>query len=322
MDTNDLRRVIRAELDARRLSPGAGDYAYQRDCNEYPFYGVTGAANLYAELGFDFGGYEERRAWCARINAFQGPDGTYDCVSGPEHAAAMAILALNILGGQPARAVRRLAPLEPSALDAWLNGLDWARSTHKAFWGAVSPILASGFGDARWVATLRRNVESRINPEHPLRLWSAADDDPPWRVISCLYHVLAGYDAAFIPYPLPTLLWDRLRSLNYEQTRGALHRTFCTDFDYAWMLDRLSHQLPERFAEAHRRCQILFDGMLAEWHDDRERMLRATTHDLYCQCIGWALFQRLLPERFTGPALQDTLNAPWLYRLPGPAWVS
>ncbi len=321
MDTNDLRRVIRDELETRRLSTAQGDYAYRRENNEHPLYGVTGAVNLFAELGFDFGGIVNRAAWCDRVNAFQRQDGTFECVSGPEHAAAMAILALNILGGRPARPVRHLAPMDSSELDSWLNRMDWDRSTHKEFCCAVSPLLASGFCDARWIETMRRNVESRIDPKQPLRLWSGADDDPPWRVISCMYHVLSGYDAAFIPYPMPSFLWDRLSSIHYEKTRNDHSRTFCTDFDYACMLDRLSHQAPEYSEEVFQRCNIVLDLMIGEWHDERERMLSATTHELYCQCIGWAVYQRLLPDRFTGPGLQDTLNAPWLYRLPNPEWV-
>jgi hypothetical protein len=321
MDTNDLRRVMGDELQARRLSPAAGDYAYGRESNEHPLYGVTGATNLYAELGFDFGGLEERAAWCDRINAFQSENGTFDCVSGPQHAAAMAILALNILGGRPARAIRHLAPMEIPALHTWLDQMDWVHSTHKEFCCAVSPILASGFCDVRWIAAMRSNVESRIDLEHPLRIWSGSEDNPPWRVISCIYHVLSAYDVALIPYPQPALIWDRLSSLNYEQTRNDHSRTFCTDFDYACLLDRLCQQMPERFVEAHRRFTKVLDLMIVEWHDERERMLSANTHHLYCQCIGWAVYQRLLPDRFTGPPLRDTLNVPWLYRLPGPEWV-
>ncbi len=320
-DTIELRRIMREELSSRRLSTAAGDYAYRRGGNEHPLYGVTGAANLYAELGFDFGGLEKRGEWCRRINAFQQQDGTFNCVSGPEHAAAMSILALNILGRHPARPVRHLAPVQAAALDAWLNRMDWSGSTHKEFCSAVSPILAGGLHDANWIETLRGNVESRLDPGRPLRVWSGSEDDPAWRVISCMYHVLSGYDAAYIPYPRPAFLWDRLSVLNYEKTRNDQRRTFCTDFDYAWMLNRLGHQMPERFPEINRRCNLILDMMIAEWNEDRERMLGATTHELYCQCIGWALYQGMLPERFKGPALQDTLNAPWLYRLPGIEWV-
>jgi hypothetical protein len=321
-DTAELRAVMRGELESRRLSPAPGDYAYTRDANEHPLYGVTGAANLYAELGFDFGGWTARQAWCDRINAFQQPDGTFTCVSGPEHAAAMAILALNLLGGRPARPVRHLAPLDPAAFETWLNRMNWAGSTHKEFCCGVCPILASGFHDARWLETLRRNVESRLDPGQPRRLWSGSDRDPAWRVISCLYHVLSGYDAAWLPYPQPELLWDRLSSLHYEQTRDDGKRTDCTDFDYGWMLIRLSHQLPDRFPEVVRRGHAVLDRMIAEWREDRARMLSSTTHGLYCQCIGWAVYQALLPDRFRGPPLLDTLNAPWLYRLPGPEWLS
>ncbi len=322
MDTNDLRRIIRDELELRRLSPAPGDYACQRDANPHPLYGIIGAANLYAELGFDFGSLDERHAWCQRIQAFQSPDGAFDSVSGPEHAAAMAIIALNILGGRPARPVRHLAPLDPAALHAWLDQMDWEHTTHKEFCCAVSPVLASGFCDAAWITTLRQNVDSRLDPRQPMRIWSASDDDPPWRVISCMYHVLAAYDAAYIPYPMPQLLWNRLRTLDYEHTRNDQPRTACTDFDYAWMLDRLSHQIPEHFPQSHSRCNTILDLMIAEWHDDRERMLGATTLDLYCQCIGWALYQRMLPDRFTGPPLQDTLNAPHLHRLPNREWIA
>lgn len=321
-DTVELRRSMRTELERRRLSPAPGDYSYNRDNNDAPFYGVIGAVNLHAELGFDFGGPAERRAWIDRINSFQTADGSFDCVSGPEHAAAMAIIALNLLGGQPARPVRHLAPLRATELDAWLNRMNWTDSTHKEFWGAVSPILASGFGDAEWVTILCRNVGNRISPEQPLQTWCRAGESKSKRVISCIYHVLSAFDAAFLPYPHPHLIWDRLAALDYERTRNDHIRTCCTDFDYAWVLYRLCHQLPGRFAEFHERCNAVLDRMITEWREDREGMLKATTHELYCQCIGWAVYQNILPERFSGPALMDTLNAPWLYRLPGPEFVA
>jgi hypothetical protein len=322
MDTFALRGIMREELAGRRLSSAPGDYAFMRDSDENVLYGVTGAANLYAELGFDFGSFADREAWCERINSFQTADGTFDCVSGPEHGAAMAILALNILGGRPARPVRHLAPLNPTELEAWLDDMDWSGSTHKEFCSAVSPILASGFYDTAWRETMCANVGGRLDPAHPMQVWCPPGDVPAWRVVSCIYHVVSGYDQAFVPYPKPRLIWDRLTALEYERKRNDQQRTCCTDFDYAWIVNRLCRQLPEYHQEAHRRYNATLDKMIEEWHDDRERMLSASTHDLYCECIGWALYQRLLPERFTGPGLLDTLNAPWLYRLPDPDWVA
>lgn len=318
----ELRRVLWEELQQRRLSDAPGDYAYQRDGNPAPMYGVTGAANLFAELGFDFGCFDNRQAWCDRINAFQQSDGTYNCVSGPEHAASMAILALNILGGHPARPVRHLAPLDPERLNDWLNLMDWTGTTHKEFCGAVGPVLASGFGDAAWLDVLRINVEERIDPEQPLRIWSGCDTDPPWRVISCIYHVLCVYDAGALPYPYPALIWDRLMGLDYERTRNAYTRTACTDFDYLWTLYRLSHQLPDRFAALQQHAHKILDAIIAEWNEARDRILSFTTHELYCYCIGWAVCQHLLPDRFIGIPILDTLNAPWLMRLPGREWIA
>lgn len=321
-ETFELRNAMREELEGRRLSDEPGDYAYGRDANEWPLYGVTGAANLFAELGFDFGAFADRQAWCDRINSFQAADGAYHCVSGPEHGAAMAILALNILGGRPARPVRHLAPLHAGDLEAWLDAMDWEGSTHKEFCCAVSPLLASGFCGEDWVRTMRRNVGGRLAPARPMQVWSRPGEDVPWRVVSCIYHVLTAYDAAYLPYPRPEMIWNRLAALDYERTRNDFRRTFCTDFDYAWVLDRLCRQMPEKSGEAQRRCEAVFGLMVQEWHDDRERMLGASTHELYCQCIGWAVYQNLLPGKFSGPPLQDTLNAPHLYRLPDPSWVA
>jgi hypothetical protein len=321
-DTRELRPIILSELEQRRRSPAPGDYAYQRTGDAHLLYGVTGAANLYAEWGVDSGGWSARQAWCDRINAFQTPDGAYQCVSGPEHAAAMALAALNLLGGHPARPIRHLAPLRAGDLDGWLNRMDWAHGTHKEFCCGVSPLLASGLVDAEWIATLRCNVENRLDPAHPDSLWMPPGDLPPWRVISCLYHVLSGYDAGGMPYPCPDRIWDRLMALDYPKTRNADPRTYCTDFDYAWMLIQLCRQRPEGFADLLRCAAAVLDLMAAEWHEDRDRLLAGTTHELYCHGIGWAVYQALLPDRFAGPPLRDTLNAPWLYRLPGPEWVA
>jgi len=321
LDTRELRQVMAEEMEKRRLSAAPGDYGYMPGSRESQMYGVVGAAHLHAQLGLDFGSQADRAAWIERINSFQRDDGTFECVSGPEHGACAAITALNLLGGRPGRPVRGLAPRSAPALEAWLNGLNWG-GTHKDLCGGVAPVLASGFCGGDWVAAMRRNVEAHLAPERPLETWCGGGD-PPSRVISCIYHVANAYDAAFVPYPRPQMLWDRLAGLEYDRKRDQLKRTICTDFDYGWLVERLACQLPERFAEGMGWLRSVAASMAAEWRTDRASLFaRSSTHDLYCYGIGWAVYQRLSPGLFTGPGLLDTYNAPWLFRLPGREWVA
>ncbi|HNQ34770.1 MAG TPA: hypothetical protein PKN80_01755 [bacterium] len=315
IDTGEIRRVLADELRARRLSSAPGDFTNRRSGNDVPLYGSTGAANLHFELGLWPGETEERRAWGDRINSFQSEAGSFVSPSGREHATATALAALSLLGTRPARPVGGLAPLDADRLPGWLAGLDWS-GTHKDFWGGVTPVLASGLVDAGWREVLAREIGGRIDPRRPLEVW-CAEAEEPWRVISCIYHVTSGFDAAWIPYPAPELIRERLFGLGYDRIRAGTKRTICTDFDYAVILDRLAHQRPEWFPEAHRLCRAVLADRVREWRENQDGLLaRASTHDLFCYTVGWAVYQRLLPESFTGPALYDTLHAPWLYRLP------
>ncbi len=112
IDICELKAKFFEELKCRKLSSKAGDYAYKRDNNDVPLYAITGAANIYAELGFDLGSINDRQEWAERINAFQHEDGYFDSPSGPEHAAASAIVGLNILGATPKYPVKNLAPVK------------------------------------------------------------------------------------------------------------------------------------------------------------------------------------------------------------------
>lgn len=314
MKVEEIRRVLWSELEQRRRSPAAGDYANNRGGKEAVLYGVTGAANLYAELGFDMGDFTSRRIWAERINAFQSPDGIFSSPSVPQHATAMAVEALNLLGGRPANPVRGLAPGRTEALPVWLESLDWS-GTHKDFWGGAVVILASGLHDAGWIERLRELVENRFSTERFRPLW-CGENDPPARIISCIYHVLSAYDGAYLPYPWPEKLWARLMDLDYSRRRNEIARTICTDFDYIHLLYRLAHQMPDRFEKCLTECRLVFRHRREEWNDNREKILAgASTHDLYCYVIGWVLLQKILPDHFEGQGLYDTLNVPWVFRI-------
>ena len=310
----EIRRVLRDELEQRRCSPAPGDYANDRHGKEAVLYGVTGAANLYAELGFDMGDWTSRRVWAERINAFQSADGMFISPSGPQHAVATAVEALNLLGGRPARPVKGLAPIRTAALPAWLESLKWS-GTHKDFWGGTVIILASGLHDELWVGKMRELVEGRYATELSQSLW-CRDDHPPAGVISRIYHVLSAYDAAYLSYPWPEKIWERIMGLNYSRRRNDTPRTICTDFDYIHLLYRLAHQLPDRFGECLAECRAVFNHRRVEWEENREKiMAESSTHDLFCYVIGWVLLQKILPDCFEGRGLYDTLNVPWVFRL-------
>jgi hypothetical protein len=314
-DVNKLKSAIVKEMENRRVSREPGEYSYYRHSNPNPLSSATGAVKLHAALGIPIEDWRVRISWAERINSFQETNGTFDTSSGKQHAAGEAIAALNILGGVPGRPVRHLAPFQADKIKCWLKSLDWS-GTHKDFCAGVAPVIASGLHSPEWTEHLTGYIRGLVSPENPLLVWCVEKDDP-WRVISCIYHVTHGLDAGFIPYPFPELIWDRLAGLDYENRREDLDRTVCTDFDYMFILSRIAHQMPGKFAEFISRCTVLFDKLLEEWSGKKDELLsRWSTHELACYLVGWSILQRALPGRFSGPVIYDIQNAPWLYRLP------
>lgn len=313
-DVNELKSWVWKELETRRLSSEPGDYSYHRSNNSVPLYSATGSAKICAALGIGLGDCLTRERWIEHINYFQNRDGSFVSPSGNQHAAGEAIVALNILGGKPAHPVKHLAPLDSGKIKDWLESLDW-NGTHKDFCAGVAPIIASGFYDRKWFRILYKYITDIVTTEKPVMPW-CSEEDPPWRVISCIYHITHGLDAGFIPYPFPEIIWQRLSELDYENVRDSLRRTVCTDFDYMFVLSRLVHQLPDKMHEFLERCRLLSVKMIAEWSTKREELLADfSTHDLACYLVGWSILQRALPGLFAGPVIYDIQNAPWLYRL-------
>jgi len=316
VDLYELREVFSAELHRRKRSSRPGDYAI-RPGGEATLYATIGAAKVCASLGLALGTAAEQREWRAAIWSFREPDGGFLGRNG--HAAGMTVGALNLLGETEWQPVAGLAPLDPSALPAWLARFD-PRRTHKEFGCASLPILVSGFGGAGWAETLYALLEQRVDPARPLELWCAADD-PAWKVISCIYHIAEIYDAAARPYPHPQLLWQRLAGLEWPRVRNSVPRTTCTDFDLAWVLVRLCRQLPERLGKTLDILRQVADLRAEEWYENRPQVLADDTHGLHCYLIAAAVFQDILPDLFRGPKLFDCLNASWVHRLPSESVV-
>jgi hypothetical protein len=225
----------------------------------------------------------------------------------------MVLGALNLLGEPIPDAIGPLAPDHPGELARWLDGLDWSQ-THKEFCGPVIPLPAGGRVTAEWMAVLLRHLSARLDPQRPMEIW-CGQDDPAWRVISCMYHVLVALDAGACPYPQPQMLIQRLMGLQWEDAPEAEARTVCTDGDWAWMLMRLCMQQPRYFEPTLAAIRKVSARRVRAWHEHPEAVLNATTHSLFCYLWVTAVFQSVVREHYQGGYLRDTLNDPALFRL-------
>lgn len=153
-----------------------------------------------------------------------------------------------------------------------------------------------------------------LDTARPLETWCAADA-PPWRVISCIYHVLSSFDAGRLPYPQPEMLFRRLLDLRWGEAGVDEQRTVGTDGDWALLLLNLCHVLPAAFPEAMAAILRVSARRVRDWHARHNAILSATTHHLWCYLWVTAVFQAAVRDHYTGGVAIDTLNNPAFYRL-------
>mgnify|MGYP006301324329 CR=1 len=296
MDLLELREAVAAELAQRR-----GDALYD----------LTGEVHCRASLGLPLG---DRQAWAERIIAHRDERGGFDGGDGPGHALHMVLGALNLLGVPIPPDLGPLAPTDPTALREWLAHHDW-QSTHKELCGQTIPLLASGRVGAAWIAAFTDEITARLDPVDPRRTW-CEPDDPPWRVISCVYHVLSAFDAGRLPYPNPDLLIDRLLGLRWDRAADDEHRTVCTDGDWALLLLRLIEHRPAIARDAIAAIRRVSARRVRQWYERRDELFAVSNHHLFCYLWVTAVFQSAVREHYHGGlAIWDTLNEPALYRM-------
>lgn len=312
LDLAELRLAVAGELEKRRCAAGIFSYGSVRGGPE-TLYGLTGAVNILASLGLPVGDGAARAVAATRILVWRRPDGTFDGGSGPGHGLHMVVGALNLLGEPIPADIGPLAPTDPADLPAWLERHDW-RSTHKELCGQTIPLLAGGRVGRAWAETFVRTVAARLSADRPLETWCAADASP-WRVISCLYHVLCAFDAGRLAYPQPELLLQRLLGLRWEEAADTEARTVCTDGDWALLLLHLCAQVPRAAARAMDAIRHVSARRVRAWQRNREAVLCLDTHHLYCYLWVTAVFQSCARDHYTGGYLRDTLNDPALFQL-------
>jgi len=311
LDIDALRQAMATELDSRRCGAGFS-YAEVRGGAE-TLYGITGAVNILSALGLPLGDRDRRRDAAARILRYQDAGGRFHGSDGPGHAALMVVGALNLLGEPVPANLAPLAPTDPAALVDWLDHLDWT-STHKELCGQTIPLLASDRVGPDWVAAFVRGIAQRLDPARPLETWCSADA-PPWRAISCIYHVLAAFDAGRLPYPQPEWLLRRLLDLRWDDAGDDEQRTCCTDGDWALLLLRLCETVPDGFVPSMAAIRRVSARRVRNWHAHRDTILSLSTHHLWCYLWVTAVFQATVRDHYAGGVVIDTLNDPALHRL-------
>jgi hypothetical protein len=309
---DELCQAMATELDHRRCGTEGFSYAEVRGGPE-TLYGITGAVNILAALGLPLGDRDRRQNAATRILRYQDAAGRFHGSDGPGHAVHTVVGALNLLGEPVPANLAPLAPTDPATLVDWLESHDWT-STHKELCGQTIPLLASGSVGQEWGTAFVRAIERRIEPARPLETWCSADA-PPWRVISCVYHVLAAFDAGRLPYPQPAMLLRRLLDLRWEDADHAEPRTFCTDGDWALLLLNLCNALPAAFPQVMAVIRRVSARRVCDWHANRDTILSASTHHLWCYLWVTAVFQAAVRDHYAGGVVIDTLNDPALHRL-------
>lgn len=312
LDIAELKAVMAAELEKRRCSGHPFSYAAGRGGPE-ALYGLTGAVNVLEAIGRLPADASLRRRAAARILGWRRADGFFDGGSGPGHAAHMIIGAINMLGQPVPADIGPLAPLDPARLPGWLARHDW-QSTHKELCGQTIPLLAGERVGAEWRAVFSGEIAARLDPARPLETWCAAAT-PACFVISCIFHVLSAFDAGRLPYPRPAMLAARLFDLNWEAAPDSEKRTFCTDGDWALLLLALARQEPSLAGRALSAVHLVSARRVRDWYRQREAILEASTHDLYCYLWSTAVFQDCVREHYPGGYLRDTFNDPALFRV-------
>ena len=102
---------------------------------------------------------------------------------------------------------------------------------------------------------------------------------------------------------------EQLDALNWD--RDGTGGNYCSDFDYALLISGLPY--PE--ADKRARLDRIMERKIDYWRENRDEILASELHQLACYLICFAVYQRLVPDGFTGPVLRDILHEKELFAL-------
>ncbi len=222
-------------------------------------YGCADAANLLYTRGRL--PREERETWIATLQGLQDPEtGLFqEATHHPLHTTAHCIAALELFDAGPRAPLHALAELrEPAAMEAFLEGLDWAGN----------PWIESHRGAGLYAALV---LAGEVGPEWRERYlaWLAGESDPEtglWRRgcvpslrekgafvfphLASTFHYLFNFEHARAPLPHPAALVDTALAIFAERLFPFASFVGFAEVDQVYCLVRALQQCGHRFAEA------------------------------------------------------------------------
>jgi len=315
-------------VETHRL--GEGDYTRwlwqdekqtrQLGTNEY---GCADAANILYTLGHFVREPEKRAEWVRILQGMQDPKtGLFHEVTHHTiHTTAHCLAALELFDALPLYPLTQLLPLmEPEALYAFLNGLNWEDTpwpqSHQGA-GLYAAMANSRTLTPEWQKAYFGWLREHADPVTALGLKDRRGAAPLCHQLFGWFHYLFNHEYAHQAFPYPEQLIDTCIDL-YK--RKALHSDYGTfmgrdvgfmEIDWVFVLNRATRQTAHRFDEAK---ELLWD--FAQDYLPWLMSLDETTHDrfndlhmLFGALCAVAELQQALPGRIeTDIPLKNVLD--------------
>lgn len=309
MDLGPIEQRIRSQFaDLHRLQ-----YSYGCYCG-----GPDADADLYASLdvalsrvimGEDLTqtlSVEQRQQWCAYINSYANPDGTYQRFNHHSalHANGMVIGALGPLGGRQPYPVSLYDDFSAvDQVDQWLDAIDWARqwSASHLFWGGMHCFAVSSKATKAWKQRVFAWLDRELDPQTGWWRKGTAHSDRH-QALGGSVHILPVYQHLDHPFPYPEQLIDSCLALQLETgcwLQGNEHGMSYLELDALYVFAYAGSQAPDyRGDDIAAAVKRYGDHVEAYWSAHAEERLQQHPHQILA-CVGiFGLLNQLNPERW------------------------
>lgn len=330
INLGDVRAQFLAHFESLRVQDQPyGRYRLQKD-GPCDLYSTTDVAIGRTVMGEDLQATlsaQQRAEWCAHINSFAQPDGTYTDRKGtpgewhaPEHRNGMVIGALGPLGGKQLRPVALYDRFDTAAkIGPWLETVNWQEfwSGSHVFWGGMHCFALSKRCTKAWQEATFAWLDVNLDPASGWWrkgvLHAGNVERQGHNALGGACHIWPIYQHLNRPFPHPTQVIDSI--LRIQKADGLWHvYGSYMELDALYGLVYMGSLVP-----SHRRGDIAAAAqrhaaaLLTRWPEYLARNPRQ--HDILALVGTFGLHQQLNPDRFRdSQRWTDIFSDPKLYR--------